>query len=405
MKSWLYLTTILLLYFVYGFYLSQSNLVVIPTNIKTASSQESSEFYDYRGVMNVRSELSNGSSSPLEIIADAKAAGLDYIFLTDVNQYERSESLNGYNGYLLVQVAGEYSFLDSRLLYYNFDLDKKPLDSSASTMFFTDLLSQNHSETKDSVVVLAHPLGNNGPTWTGAYPPGLDGIEIVNPKSISSKAWVRSKLNVIWSLFIYPFNPRYSFLRLFREPTEEVALWDQLSKDRPTLAFGGADASARAVPWADALLKFPSYQKSFEITSNHLLISSELTGNYQKDRQKLFNAIKRGNFYVSLDLLGDPKGFVSFLEDKDRKFLMGETVRFSKALQLKAKLPIEPKDFYEIVVFKNGERDLTVNSPEFAYPVPGPGIYRVIVRVSPSLPLPDGKKWITWIYTNNFYVN
>lgn len=394
------LTLFLIFYFIYGFYLSQSNLIVIPTNLKTESP---SGYYDYRGVTNVRTDLSNGSSRPLEVISEAKRAGLDYLFLTDLNQFEQSESMNGYNGNLLVSVAGEYSFLDSRLLYYDLQPEKSPSDFAEANVYFTDLLSRKDSESKETLIVLAHPI-NNGPTWTGPYPPGLDGLEILNPKAISSNAWARSKLNVIWSLIIYPFNPRYAFLRLFREPVEETSLWDSLSRERPTLAFGGADASARAVPWANALLKFPSYQASMEITSNHVLLNSELTGNYSKDRQKIFNALKKGNFYVSLDLLGDPKGFFAMIEDRDRVFLMGEKVKFNKNLRLKAKLPIEPTAFYEIVLFKNGERDATSNTVELDTPITEPGIYRVIVRVSPRLPLPEGKQWITWLYTNNFYV-
>lgn len=394
------LTVLLIFYFVYGFYLSQSNLNVIPSNLKTESP---AGYYDYRGVTNVRTDLSNGSSSPLEVIAEARLAGLDYLFLTDVNQFEQSEPLNSYNGNLLVSVAGEYSFLDSRLLYYDFNSDKKPGDSAEASVYFTDLLSKKADENKDSLLVLAHPI-NNGPTWTGPYPPGLNGIEILNPKAISSNAWMRSKLNVIWSFIIYPFNPRYAFLRLFREPTEEIALWNELSKERPTLAFGGADASARAVPWANALLKFPSYQTSMEITQNHVLLNSELTGNYQKDRQKILTALRKGNFYVSLDLLGDPKGFLAVIEDKERTILMGEKIRFNRNLKLRATLPIEPTAFYEIVLFKDGEREFTSNEKELNYQLQSPGIYRVIVRVSPSLPLPEGKKWITWIYTNNFYV-
>ncbi len=412
------LTLILIGYFIYGFYLSQNNLVVVPTNLKREAG---GAFYDYRGVTNVRTNLSNGSSSPLEVISEAKLAGLDYLFITDVNQFEQSESLNGYNGNLFVSVAGEYSFLDSRLLFYNLGTGKKsPADYASTNLYFTDLLSQKFSENtravknisneslndnlKDTLLVLAHPF-QNGPTWTGAYPPGLDGLEILNPKAISAGAWARSKLNVIWSFIIYPFNPRYAFLRLFREPVEELALWDQLSKDHPMIAFGGVDASARAVPWANALLKFPAYQTSFEITNNHVLLTSELTGSYQKDRQKIMTALRKGHFYISLDLLGDPKGFTSFMEDKDKQILMGEKIKFNKGLRLMTRLPTEPKDFYEVVVFKNGEREYTANSSETSYSISGPGIYRVIVRVSPTLPLPEGKKWFTWIYTNNFYVN
>ncbi|PIS10729.1 MAG: hypothetical protein COT73_07695 [Bdellovibrio sp. CG10_big_fil_rev_8_21_14_0_10_47_8] len=394
-------TVLVLLYLVYGFYLSQNDLTVIPADLKR---ELSSDYYDYRGVTNVRTDLSNGSSSPLEVISDAKQSGLDFIFLTDLNPFEVSESLDGYHGNLLVFVAGEYSFLDSRILYANLDPTKKPSDSSEANLFFTDLLSKKYRESPDTLVTLASPFKNGNPVWSGTYPTGLDGVEIVNPKSIAAKAWVRSRISVLWSFIIYPFNLRYSFLRLFKEPSEETSLWDQLSRERPTSAFGGADASARAVPWANALLKFPSYQKSMEITNNHVLLNSELTGNQKKDRQKIFNALKRGNFYVSLDILGDPRGFFAVMEAKDRKTIMGEHLNFSKDLHLRAKLPIVPKDFYEIVVFKNGEREFASNSPELDYPVAGPGIYRVIVRVSPYLPIPDGIKWITWIYTNNFYV-
>lgn len=388
------------LYLFYGFYLSQTNLVVIPTNLKP---ENSGDYYDYRGVTNVRTDLSNGSSSPLEVINDAKNAGLDFLILTDLNPFDHAESVNGYHGDLFVMTGGEYSFLDSRLLYYTLDPRNKLESPTDAALHFTDILSQKQNDNRESIIALAHPFSDK-PSWTGPYPTGLDGVEIVNPKAISARAWRRSKISVLWSFFIYPFNTRYAFLRLFKEPAEEVSLWDQLSKNRSTLAFGGADASARAIPWANTLMKFPSYQKSFEITNNHILLTSELTGNYQKDRAKIFSALKKGHFYVSLDLLGDPKGFTAYIEDKEKNHLMGERIKFNKNLKLKAKLPIQPKDFYELVIVKNGERDYIVNHSQMEYQIPEPGIYRLIVRVSPLLPLPDAKKWITWIYTNNFYV-
>ncbi|MGZ5280603.1 MAG: hypothetical protein ACXWC9_11695, partial [Pseudobdellovibrionaceae bacterium] len=112
-----------------------------------------------------------------------------------------------------------------------------------------------------------------------------------------------------------------------------------------------------------------------------------------------------GHFYLSLDLLGDPKGFIATIEDRDKSYLMGDHLKFNKGLKLKASLPTEPTAFYEIVIFKNGEREATSNKTEINYALTGPGVYRVVVRVSPLLPFPEGKKWITWIYTNNFYVD
>jgi hypothetical protein len=394
------LTGLVMAYLIYGFYISQVNYSIIPPELKREHPEG---YYDYRGVSNIRTELSNGSSSPVDVIAEAKLTGLDFVILTDLNQFDHSESINGYNGNLLVMNEGEYTYLDSRLLHYSLEKENPPESSGEVSVYFTDLLSQKSSDHKDTLLVLAHPF-NNGPTWTGPYPQGLDGIEIVNPKAISENAWRRSKLNVIWSFIVYPFSPRYAFLRLFREPSDEIALWDKLSSERHTIGFGGADATARAIPWAGALVKFPSYHTSFEITSNHVLLNSELTGNYAKDRQKIFTALKRGNFYVSLDILGDPRGFIAKIVDKDKTYLMGETLPFKKNLHLQADLATPPKDFFEFIVYKNGEKDFISNNKAIDYEIKSPGVYRVVVRVSPTLPLPDGKKWISWIYTNTFTI-
>lgn len=397
MKLLAALTAFLLFYFVYGFYLSQSTFEVYPRGLKEDNPEG---FYDYRGVINVHSHLSLGSSSPAEVIEEAKKADLDFLIITDVNQFDHVESLNGYSGNLMVLNEGEYSFLDSRLLYLS---DNHLTGMGDSALFFTDLLSQKDPENREGVLIMAHPY-KDGPTWTGPFPPGLDGIEIVNPKAISSRAWQRSRLDVLWSFVIYPFNSRYAFLRLFREPDDELNLWDQVNRERPLLGFGGADASARAIPLTDYLIKFPSYRTSFEIVNNHVLLDSELTGRFQSDKQKVLSALKAGQFYVSLDLLGNPKGFSAVIQDRDRVHPMGSRLRWRPGLELHVKLPREPVYYYEIVAFQNGERLQTSNTTELNVKLREPGVYRVIVRVSASLPIPDGKRWITWIYTNPFFV-
>jgi hypothetical protein len=399
MKALITLTALLLLYFVYGFYLSQSSFEVVPRGLQEENNPEG--FYDYRGVMNVQTHLSLGSSSPVEVIEEGKKADLDFLVLTDVNQFDHAETLNGYSGNLLVLNEGEYTFLDSRLLYLS---EKHLVDAQDSALFFTDLLSQKDPQNREGILILAHPF-KDGPTWTGPLPPGLDGIEILNPKSISHRAWKRSVFDVLWSFVIYPFNPNYAFLRLFREPDDELALWDQINRERPLLGFGGADASARAIPLADYLVKFPSYQTSFGIVNNHVLLDSELTGRFQSDRQKIMSALKTGRFYVSLDLLGNPKGFSAVLTDRDRIHPIGSKVKWKPGLRIRARLPREPLYYYEIVLLENGERLETSNSTELDTGLDHPGVYRIIVRVSPNLPLPDGKRWITWIYTNPFYVS
>ena len=400
MKYLVALTGLFLLVFIYAIYLSQVQLQITPDALKRDNPPG---FYDYRGIGNVHTNISIGSSSPVEVIADAKKVGLDFLILTDINKFSATENLSGYHGNLLVFDEGEYSYLDSRLQYLIPEKNAALDTSQDAHVYFTDLLSQKTSDPNSPILILALPF-NNGLTWSGEFPPGLHGLEILNPKGISDRAWKKSKLNVILSVFQYPLNAQYAFLRLFQEPTEEVALWDKLNQDRVTIGFAGADASARAIPYADLLLKFPSYQRSLEVVSNHVLLESELTGNFIKDKQKIFSALRDGRFYMSMDLLGNPTGFFAEVLDRDKSFLMGSKIKYSKNLKLHIHLPVKPKYLYEVVVYKNGEREAALEESDFTYQIKGPGVYRAVVRSLVEFPIPDGKKWVSWIYTNPFFI-
>jgi hypothetical protein len=143
------------------------------------------------------------------------------------------------------------------------------------------------------------------------------------------------------------------------------------------------------------------------MASNHLLLTSELTGNMAEDKVKILQALKGGQFYISFDALGDPIGFEAYVfnDHSQKKYSMGSTVSLSEDPKIYFKLPAEPNSFYEVVLYRNGVRADTLNTFEGVFKLTEKGTYRVQVRISPTLPLPDAIKWLTWIYTNNFYVN
>lgn len=406
MKILIFVTSFFVTFLFYGIYISQHDIEITTKSLPSQQLLTNSGnrlFYDYRGVINVRSDLSNGSSSPFEVINEAKLANLDFLFFTEINKSTTYEYLNSYFGDLMVVDAAEYNFLDARLLVLNDRSHLEQMNESERQLKLTDYLSQNYDKAKESLIILAHPYMPEA-SWTGPYPTGLDGVEILNPKAISQRSWLKSKLNVFFSLIIYPFNSKYAFLRLFSEPTQETVLWDQLNEQRPTWGFAGADASARAVPMPGALIKFPSYQRNFEIATNHVLLNSELTGQYQKDRERIIQALRSGQFYTSVDLLADPKGFVAYIKDKDDIIKMGSKIKYKKNLNLHVSLGNQPKYFFEIVLIKDGERVYTSNSMELDYDIKSKGNYRIQVRVSPTFPFPEGKRWITWIYSNPFFI-
>lgn len=400
MRTWISLSVFLISYFIYGFYIYRFDLNVVPQQLR---KENPPGFYDYRGVINVHTDLSLGSSHPKQVISSAKATNLDFLILTDLNIFNDVSGVEGYHGNTLVFVGSKVSYLDSRLIYYSLKNEALGTSLGDSQVKLADLLTQKIGANKETLLILAHPF-KAGFSWTGPIPTGLDGIEILNIKSLSVRAWELSKISTLWSLLTYPFNNKLSLLRLVSEPSEELNLLDQVSTERNIVAFAGAEASARAIPLANYLIKFPSYQRSFELFTNHVLLKSELTGNTNSDKQKIFSALKSGQFYTAFDLIGDPKGFNAFVEEKGRIYPMGSRLKFNRNLSLRIRIPVEPVEFFEIVVYRNGIRHLTFNTSEVDVPVDEPGVYRIQVRVSPSLPLPDGKKWITWIYTNPFFI-
>ena len=390
---------VLIVYFLFGFYVSQVDPVVIPEKI---SRDTISKFYDYRGILNVHTRLSLGSGTIPEIVQAAKLAQMDFLILTDLNTFS-SPHQDSYYENLLFLVGGKYSHLDSRLIHLPLKMGALGSNLGESQILLSDQLTNAAKESPESLLLLAHPY-KTGFNWAGEIPQGLDGFELVNVKSLAQRAWELSKLSVFWTFLVYPFNPKLSFVRLFNEPSEELRLLDELSQSRRILAYAGAEASARAIPWSNYLMRFPSYEKSFEMFSNHVLMTSELTGNLDGDKQKIFTALKNGNHYLAFDLIGNPKGFLAVVEKGKDQYLMGSEIVFTPGLELKVSLPQKPLFFHEIVIYRNGERAVTSNEETLTWKLSEPGAYRVQVRVSLPLPLPDTKKWVTWIYTNPFFI-
>lgn len=396
------LLSIFLVYLFYGIFLSRFDLRITPGEI---SGHDPAGFHDYSGVLNVHSLLSSGSGTPQEIITAAQEAKLDYIFLTDLNNFgNQSDVQSGYHEDLLVFVDGEYSYLNSHLLNIGVTAERDLSGPGRAQVFFADMLGQKSRNPEQGVIILAHPLKSKY-AWVGEYPIGLDGIEIINLKTIWQQAWAETRWSFLWSLLIFPFNDRLALLRLMQDPRAEVGLWDELNARRPTIGVAGADADAKIKFGGGVDLNYPSYKSLFSLVRNHVLLRTELTGDGPKDQEKILQAMKRGQLYMSLDILADPKGFLAEIETpKGQSFLPGSIIDWQEGLELKVSLPQRPEVPFETEIYRDGELLVLGNTQETKISLHAPGVYRAKVRVIPTLPLPDGKKWIPWIYTNAFYV-
>jgi len=400
MKKAIYLSLPFFLYLTYGLFLSWFTPAVYESELETVNPPG---YYDYRGVTHVHTLRSTGSGTPGEVIEAAKEAGLDFIVLTDLNDFSDVPQTESYDGRLLVMVAGEYSYLDSHLLYYDAPTDRNISGIGQAQIIFNDLLSQEKRSKDDGFLVLAHPFKTRY-QWSGTLPVGLDGVEVINLMALWEKSWLNHKLSTIWSVLVYPFNPKLALYRLYEDPREEIEFWEKLARNKPTIGLVGTDATAKAITFTNQYFKIPTYQQMFELASNHVLLPSELTGNWSSDRKKIMSALRTGQFYLAVDELADPKGFYAEVTKGERRFLMGSTFHLSEGLKLNVHLPRKPKVPFEVVVIKDGQRFMTSNSQSTTMNIHTPGIYRIVVRVIPTFPLPDGRRWMSWIYTNPFYV-
>ncbi len=401
MKRLVFCSSIILAAMAYGLFISQYNIGIIDNDLNLKNPEG---YYDYRGVTHSHSNLSTGSAPQNEVIESAQKAGLDFLFLTELNYLGEETRLEGYFEKLLVLQSNEYSYLDSHVLYYDHHSTSPYKGLGEVQVFLADLLSKKQSESAPGFSVLAHPF-KEGYSWTREMPEGLEGVEIINLKSIWQNSWNESKISFLWSVFVYPFNPQLALIRLYLEPAREIALWDKLNEKKKVHAFLGNDSTARLASIGETYFKFPSYEDSFAIASNHVLLTSELTGDFNSDRDKIMRALRNGNFYLCLDLLGNPKGFFAEINSASRNYLPGSSITLAEARTLTIKLPKAPSVPYEIRIIKDGQLLQTYNVPEVSYAITTKGVYRVVVRVIPTFPLPDGKKWIPWIHTNAFYVN
>lgn len=400
-RLFLSLSTLLLIYFAYGFYWSYSGSQIY-SGIK--NSQHHPLFYDYKGVTHVVSSYSKGSFTPLNILIEAAKADLDFLFFTDLNLLDRPYDLSGYNGNVFSFTNQKISFLDSYILVYSENPDFYFDSMSTASAQLHQHFYEDQPEDNSYFTILAHPFKKNH-EWSGEYPKGLDGIEVVNMRHLWQEVWKKDRINFLWSIATYPFNPQLSLLRLIREPRKELELWDQLSQKGQTLGILGNETTARIFNILGLNFTFPSYVTSFRFASNHILTTSELTGQTVSDRKKIFSALKEGHFYFSYDSIGDPKGFASYMVSNNQKYLMGSKIKLEKGLKLKIDLPTKIKVPHKIEVIRDGIMYAETKSGSTEIPITQKGHYRVIIRLQPKLPFPDDQRWFGWIYTNHFRVN
>jgi hypothetical protein len=328
------------------------------------------------GVVHVHTTLSDGGGTPEEVARAARAAGLQFVVLTDHNNLD-AKPFEGYHDGVLVIAGTEISTTAGHLLGLGIP-DPVFRFSGDAADALDDVRALGGS------AYAAHPLSPREDfRWTGWDLPGPWGMELVNGDSQWRAAgWGR----LLRTAALYPLNARYALLGSVTPPRETLARWDGLLAQRPVAGLAGADAHNRVALSKRFAPRFPSYESVFALARNHVLLEAPLSGDAAADTRAILEALRRGRAYVGLDALADASGF-AFASTGGAA--MGETVPPSPALRVRAsgRMPAGTR----VVVLRDGKAVAEgVGSAEAAADVAG--VYRAEAYV-PGWDVP-------WVLTN-----
>lgn len=135
-------------------------------------------------------------------------------------------------------------------------------------------------------------------------------------------------------------------------------------------------------------LDIDPYKVAIDNLSTHILAE-------QLDEPTIRNAVIAGHGYVSHDWLGDPNGFLLWVEQAGRhKGIMGDEIAYAETLTLHAQLPIKAK----LRLYRNGKVVDESTAQDYVKVIEEPGTYRLEAWLDI-----DGEER-TWIYANPVYI-
>jgi hypothetical protein len=226
-------------------------------------------------------------------------------------------------------------------------------------------------------------------SWINWDVQGYNGLEIWNGMSEFKTVVDESLLKAI----IYAYFPH-----LLARGANKFTMqkWDELlCNGKRIYAIGGTDS--HAIPFKLGPFKriiFP-YEFHYSTVNNHILTNKPLSGNFQLDRQNLFDAIRAGHYFVGYDLPHPTKGFRFSAKGTFGEYIMGDAAQDEKNLTLQIKLP------YGAIchLIHNGSIIQTWKHQEICtYKAVEPGYYRVECHI----PFMGRKRG--WLYSNPIFL-
>lgn len=328
----------------------------------------SQDLTDYAGVIHIHTKYSDGLGTIEGIAKIANRQNLDFIIITDHNTLKPlTDGKEGIYKNTLVLIGDEVSTRAGHYIALNIN---KEIDTNMPTQEII-----NEVQRQGGLGFIAHPYWRRKKEWKNWDIENFTGLEIYN---ISATMLNKNKLSLLLKTLLLPQH--IVLLSIHSYPDKAFSRWDRFNLSRKTVAIVGNDAHGKRL----FFIRFDPYDAMFAFGRTHILAD-------RLSKESIYEALKKGHSYGSIDALGDPNGF-NFVLKKDEKVacIMGDEVQFSPSLNIEVELPKEAK----IRLLKDGNIIKEAVAKSINMDVPEKGVYRAEVF----------KKNRLWIFSNPIYI-
>ncbi len=240
---------------------------------------------ELRGAWHVHTTRSDGRGGIGEVVAAARAAGLQFVVIADHNVLA-PEDAGWHDGVLVVpatEISAPYGHVVGMALPRALTKEERQRDTLGTIARL------------GGDAVLAHPF-HPGRPFTRWARDDWAGMEVVSNDTFwglvqRDQAWWRA----VKSLLLLPWDPGRSMLAFYQEPTRELARYDAAAARRKVALLCASDAHG-----------WPTYGAAFEAFSMHVPVTP--TGNGPADVDAVRHALLGGSAFCVLDAVAPASG-------------------------------------------------------------------------------------------------
>jgi hypothetical protein len=340
--------------------------------------------HDLTCVLHLHSLYSDGTGTVPEIARAAAGGGIDVVLLTDHDTLEaRRRGEEGWHGNVLVLVGEEIS-PRGRDHYLAFGLDRHVRHRGRSA----DEICRAVRE-RGGFGFAAHPFSSGsrhfrrfrGMPFGALDSEALHGVEVWSIVTDTVE-----RLPSVAAALRFAAAPRTV---VDHPPQENLAEWDRLCRARRTVAVGGIDAHQFGRRLGPLVVRPMGYKRSFALLHTHVLCREPMTGEVERDRDGVFEALREGRCYLAVDWIAPARGFDFFAERDGETLPMGAEAR-AGGWTVRARLPLEA----DLRLVRDGDPILEARAAELEQDAPSPGVYRLEAQ----------REGRTWIVSNPVYL-